>query len=215
MTYTSTELKSLSNAQLPGLDSTVIARINELGIHRKLFKRTRRGFRGGRNRKCQSTTTNNHNRNGQLTCALVNFRSVCNKIDRPIDHIVDCNLDIVFITESWLSDDDSEIRNHLEKYGFKIIHAPRAAGRSGGGVAIVYNNSVKVTRVPGPREKPPADIDFLEAEIVLIPRKCVSCCIIDHNVTLQNAILLPRFWSSYLRHYPVTPMSTISSYLET
>ncbi len=87
------------------------------------------------------------------TCPLVklgvmNCRSMDNKSDYIFDHMKDNNLDIVALTETWLSNDDTKSRRvvmNCAEYGYTLHHIPRSSGRRGGGVGVLINNSIKLT----------------------------------------------------------------------
>ena len=81
---------------------------------------------------------------------LMNVQSLNNKYDFVADHIVENKLDIVSITETWLSpknDLNSPCVAAIEKHGYKFIHRPRCSGR-GGGVAVVVNKTLNCCRCP-------------------------------------------------------------------
>ena len=81
---------------------------------------------------------------------LMNVQSLNNKYDFVADHIVENKLDIVSITETWLSPKDdlnSPCVAAIEKHGYKFIHRPRCSGR-GGGVAVVVNKTLNCCRCP-------------------------------------------------------------------
>ena len=67
------------------------------------------------------------------------------------DYITSNSFDILAITETWLSKSgDSKIcLKELNPKEYKIFHTPRQSGKAGGGVAIVYRNTIsaRVCRV--------------------------------------------------------------------
>ena len=80
---------------------------------------------------------------------LVNARSVRNKTDELVDHINDNDIDIMVITETWLSHDASD-HSHvaaLAPHGYMIQHLPRPRGR-GGGLAVVYRQDLTMEWMP-------------------------------------------------------------------
>ena len=71
----------------------------------------------------------------------MNVLSLGNKIDYVIDHITDNRLDIVGITEAWLSNDD---KNNMPVVNTCFeSHCPRNTGRRGVGVGVLINNRMK------------------------------------------------------------------------
>ena len=71
---------------------------------------------------------------------LINSRSVRNKAYLIRDYIVDRDLDIVCITETWLSTSDTAVINALTPEGYNFRHLPRT-DRRGGGVGVLYKSS--------------------------------------------------------------------------
>ena len=72
--------------------------------------------------------------------ALINSRSVRNTAELIRDYIVDRDLDIVCITETWLSTSDTAVINALTPEGYNFRHLPRTDLR-GGGVGMLYKSS--------------------------------------------------------------------------
>ena len=81
-----------------------------------------------------------------LSLCLLNARSVKNKTADLCDYICDCKADLVAITETWLTTDDAAVRAELCPVGYKISDRPRT-GRRGGGVALIYRDSLSVRRI--------------------------------------------------------------------
>ncbi|KAK2186154.1 hypothetical protein NP493_212g04015 [Ridgeia piscesae] len=75
-----------------------------------------------------------------------NARSVRNKTTDILDHIHEHDLDIVEITETWLTNQDSDlyVTRALTPPGYNLSHHPRCS-RRGGGIAILHKESVKAT----------------------------------------------------------------------
>ena len=60
-----------------------------------------------------------------LSCVLWNVRSICNKPDQVMQALDDADIDIAFITETWLSDHSGNITHVIKNYGFDICHTDR------------------------------------------------------------------------------------------
>ena len=69
-----------------------------------------------------------------------------NKTADLFDYICDCKADFFAITETWLTTDDAAVRAELCPVGYKISDRPRT-GRRGGGVALIYRDSLSVRRI--------------------------------------------------------------------
>ena len=74
---------------------------------------------------------------------MLNARSVKNKAHALSETILDQRLDLLFITETWLSDTDSVIINDLVPNGFSFINVPRD-GKKGDDVGLVYKSDIKI-----------------------------------------------------------------------
>ena len=87
--------------------------------------------------------TTNHDAASVNLCVL-NPRSVRNKTHVLCDYIVDNDLDVFAITESWLSDDSNKHKKtigHLTLPGYDLFHVPRP-NRRGGGVAVIHKQTI-------------------------------------------------------------------------
>lgn len=69
--------------------------------------------------------------NQRLSVCLINARSVRDKTSSIVDHLCEHKLDIVGITETWLSGNDTDdiTTHHLTPPGYKLIHVPRTTGQ--------------------------------------------------------------------------------------
>ena len=78
---------------------------------------------------------------------LINARSVRDKVWSIVDHVCDRKLDVVGITGSWLSGDDTDkiTMHHLIRPGQKLIHTARTTG-TGGGVAMLHLSGLTVNQ---------------------------------------------------------------------
>uniref|UniRef100_A0A3B3HT18 Reverse transcriptase domain-containing protein n=1 Tax=Oryzias latipes TaxID=8090 RepID=A0A3B3HT18_ORYLA len=78
--------------------------------------------------------------------ALVNARSLANKTFILKDFFVTHRLDFLYVTETWISGDDSSAFTELLPPDCSYLSAPRSSGR-GGGVATVYRTSYNCKQV--------------------------------------------------------------------
>jgi hypothetical protein len=64
-------------------------------------------------------------------------------VDKPAliqNLVLDKNIDILFLTETWLSPDTPpSITNSLTSADYSFLHVPRLSGR-GGGIAVVFKS---------------------------------------------------------------------------
>jgi hypothetical protein len=77
--------------------------------------------------------------------ALINCQSVRNKTSCLTDHLIDNDIDLCVLTETWLKpgDSDQRIISDMTPPGYKLHHVPRN-GR-GGGIAVLLRSSFSVT----------------------------------------------------------------------
>ena len=54
--------------------------------------------------------------------------------------LIDNNIDLAFISETWLSSQSNSITAHIKSYGYDFIHVFRE--KRGGGVGILWNKRV-------------------------------------------------------------------------
>ena len=79
---------------------------------------------------------------------VMNCQSIGGKLDFVFDHVKEYQLDIVALTETWLSNEDSNNKHVIDQcvaHRYILHHSPRTSGRRGGGVGILVNNAIKVT----------------------------------------------------------------------
>src|SRR5579863_5897771 len=76
----------------------------------------------------------------RLNYGVLNARSINNKTDAVVDFILEHELDILGITETWLQADDNFTANSVVPSGYSIISNPRLNKRGGGVAAIVKND---------------------------------------------------------------------------
>ena len=81
-----------------------------------------------------------------LTFIYLNARSCRNKTLEINDLILKKNADLLFISETWLSKDESVFTNEMLPNSYDILSQPRLS-RSGGAVAIIYRASLKVITI--------------------------------------------------------------------
>ena len=75
-----------------------------------------------------------------------NARSLNNKTDGTMIFMANNNIDIAFVTETWLSDRNNVTTSAIKAHGFDIIHSFRTDQR-GGGTAIIFRVVHRVSPV--------------------------------------------------------------------
>ena len=87
-----------------------------------------------------------NSKRNEIKFGLLNARSVIRKVNEITDHIVENELDLVAITETWMSSNDRITEGELCPNGYDLLHTPRPHGR-GGGVALLIKSSLKHSQI--------------------------------------------------------------------
>ena len=88
--------------------------------------------------------TLNNNRNIYLKISHINAHSIYHKTQSFQEHILSNDVSLCAITESWLPSDEEDLRyKEVPPLGYNILSEPRADGRRGGGLALVYKDHLK------------------------------------------------------------------------
>lgn len=89
----------------------------------------------------------NINNQRKLQLGSINVRSIVNKATTVSNLIIDYNLDLLCVTETWLNgnDRDSVCIAELTPPGYSFLHVPRTSAR-GGGVGLLYRDSINVNK---------------------------------------------------------------------
>ena len=144
-------LAKISNSTTTRLHQGVIRTVKNLGLN---AKSTRRGKRGGvkLNQQLKQLGVNQNNLI-HIECdpisppisltkvCLGNAQSARNKVDTLTGYILEEDLDITVLTETWLKDGDIAMTRDLAPDGFSIYNVNRKL-KSGGGVAIIYRDGL-------------------------------------------------------------------------
>ena len=85
-------------------------------------------------------------RKEQMVVCNLNARSVRNKTAEIFDYICETKMDLLVITEHWLTDRDSAVKSELCPDGYKILEDYRM-DRRGGGTGVIYRQSLDLRKV--------------------------------------------------------------------
>ena len=86
-------------------------------------------------------------RHTHLSLAHVNAWSIRNKIGPFQYYLQEEKINLCAVRETWLKPDDMVLPREITPPGYDILSQPRSDGRQGGGVALVYNSSIKVHNI--------------------------------------------------------------------
>ena len=102
------------------------------------------------------TRCNNNNNNKLLQVGIgcnrrfgvINAMSLRNKSLFVCNYVDKCSVDIVALTETWLSDEDSIFVPELCRDNFTLVRQPRGGARCDGGVGVLFRRTLQlVSRV--------------------------------------------------------------------
>ena len=81
--------------------------------------------------------------------ALINARSINSKSELINDFISSSSIDVLAVTESWLSGDDGDDDlRAICPAGYSFVHHFR--GSRGGGIDLIFNSMMTAQRLPSP-----------------------------------------------------------------
>jgi len=83
-----------------------------------------------------------------ISIGWLNVQSLCNKTDAVEELVCDRSLDVLALTETWHTDSNDVCLRLATPEEYAIADVARTPGRAGGGVAIIFNKSLKCSRVP-------------------------------------------------------------------
>ena len=74
--------------------------------------------------------------------------SIYSKKEDFQEYLLSNDLDICLVMETWLKHSDTHTKNEVPPPNYNIISQTRSAGRTGGGLALVYkdNPKIKITK---------------------------------------------------------------------
>ena len=87
-----------------------------------------------------------------ISIGWLNVQSLRNKTDAVEELVRDRSLDVLALTEMWHTDSDDICLHLAMPEGYAIADVARPPGRAGAGVAIIFNKSLKCSRVPLPAD---------------------------------------------------------------
>ena len=155
--YSAASLKSIrdkSSKVLLAVDTFQL--INDIGIRRPF-----RGTRGGRkglpcHQRRRGVCLNNlrvlpraetgYIHDSNISVATINLKSIRNKADEFLHHVITNDYDICTVTETWLTQCDDKCRSDLNQCGYRFIDAPRF-DRRGGGTGIIYKEQYTMKKL--------------------------------------------------------------------
>ena len=67
-----------------------------------------------------------------------------------MEHLTDSNPDLIFLTETWLTSEKSNITAEVKEYGYELLHKIRKNKEKdrGGGVGVLLRSTIAGKQVP-------------------------------------------------------------------
>ena len=97
---------------------------------------------------------------------LINSRSICNKTTILNELVLDNDLDIVAITETWLQKDDTFSASDMTPVGYSFKHIDRNIGRAGG-VGLLHRSSISVTVLNNNETINATTIEYIKCSVTI------------------------------------------------
>ena len=92
------------------------------------------------------TTIYNDDTSIHMRIATVNTQSIRNKISDFLEYIINYQLDICTVTETWLGSIDVSLKRELNSAGYTFKDYDRTVGR-GGGIGLVYKQGLNIVDI--------------------------------------------------------------------
>ena len=79
-----------------------------------------------------------------IKCVSWNLQSVRNKCAEVMEHVLDVDASIAFLTETWMEADTNDITAVIKSYGYKLLHNRRRnrEKETGGGVGVMVKSTM-------------------------------------------------------------------------
>ena len=137
-----------------------------------------------------------------ITVCSINVQSVNNKALSLADLVIDRNVDVLSVTETWLGTvTDQQVLQELTPGGYKCYHVPRQDGRRGGGVALLTKCGLSVKLIDSTADKLFTHFEHMDC-MVSNGESCMRLCTVYRPPAsscngLKNSTFFEE-WSAYL-----------------
>ena len=144
---------------------------------------------------------------GNLRCLVFNCQSLCNKPFQVMEHVMDYEADIVFLSETWLKSQKNEVTSIVKDYGYTLKHSIRKnrTKETGGGVGILVKKCLtcKIIKVK--------QFDTVELCIVKIrsQKKWITCISI-YRLDYEDKELFFKEFTELLELFTITEKCIIA-----
>ena len=78
-----------------------------------------------------------------IRCMSWNVQSIRNKCEEVMEHVIDLDASVVFLSETWMEADKNDITALVQTYGYTLLHNRRKERKkeTGGGVGILVKST--------------------------------------------------------------------------
>lgn len=148
-----------------------------------------------------------------MTVCYLNAQSVRNKTVSLSNLILENDLDVLALTETWLgAADDQQVLHDLLPSGYNVISIPRPGNRRGGGVAVVFKAGLSVDLISCSNDQHFTQFEYLSCTITGKQRTIRLCVIYRPPVSTVNGLQTTKFfdeWSVFLDQLSVLSSNPI------
>lgn len=163
------------------------------------------GRRNLREITLKDTDSDPHTNNAStVKFALVNCRSVRNKTEDIVDYITEHQLDLMALTETWLStgERDKHIIHELTPAGYTLLHRPR--GGRGGGTAILFKSGFSATLESLPADCVFNSFEHMSIRLTLNNAHIATVIVVYRSSSLRNTAEYFKDFTTLCEHHAVS-----------
>ncbi|KAM4663471.1 uncharacterized protein O3C94_011720 [Discoglossus pictus] len=140
-----------------------------------------------------------------FSCALWNARSICNKLTFTHDLFTTNSLNLLALTETWLSSSDTASPAALSHGGFHLSHTPRPGNKQGGGVGVLLSSRCTFHLIP---PVPSLQFSSFEAHTIRLFSPISLCVAVIYRPPGTSSQFLDHF-SAWLPHFLSSNIPTL------
>ena len=148
-----------------------------------------------------------------VTIYCLNAQSVKNKASSLADLIVDLDMDILAVTETWMDTAvDQQVKSELVPTGYSIIAVPRPDQRRGGGLALVYKSGLSTKIVSSSLDKQYTQFEHMECVVTSNDAALRICVVYRPPTCTRNGLKVSAFfeeWPKYLDQLSASPIDPV------
>jgi hypothetical protein len=130
-------------------------------------------------------------RPSKLRIACLNAQSIRNKTTPLREYIIEKDLDIFFIVETWLSEAGDEVHiGDITPEGYRMISKPRK-NRQGGGIMVIYKDHISLNLTDDHKV---STMEILTCKVTIDNKNLKIICVYRPETTVKNKYKLSKFF---------------------